>query len=187
MFFAILLLAVSPAIPQDQPAKCEGLPPGRHANLERMAAGMSLTCEQQIKIEVLLHDEESVSKPLLRFTSFSADDRSGFMTKIKLAARRQIRTRLTPEQQKWMDADMESVAKSGKKGGGKAAADKAGTFDDQDVLSKAVLAYSALLPEERKAMVLSVKKAARNDGSLQLTPEQQKKLDAEIQDLSKTK
>src|SRR5262249_53964401 len=98
------------------PAKCEGLPPGKHTNLERMTAGMNLTCEQQLRIEPLLHDEESVSKPLLLFSSFSSDERGEFMNKIKIAARRQIREQLKPEQQKWMDRDIESV-KSAKKGG----------------------------------------------------------------------
>ena len=185
-----ILLAVSPAVlAQTLPARCEGLPPGKHTQLERMAVGMDLTCEQQLQIERLLHDEESVTKPLLRFTSFSADERQEVMTKIKLVARRQIRSQLTPEQQKWMDQDMENVAKSGKKGGVKTAVKKdianTDALADEETLSKSVMNYSALLPDEKKTMVLQVKKAARNDSDLQLTPEQQKKLDAEIQELSK--
>ena len=60
------------AMAQHEPGtpKCEGIPPGRHAQLERMTAAMKLTCDQQLKIEPLLHDEESVTKPLLRFASF---------------------------------------------------------------------------------------------------------------------
>src|SRR5579871_6265191 len=104
--------------------KCEGIPPGRHVQLERMTAAMKLTCAQQLKIEPLLHDEESVTKPLLRFTSFTDEQRSEVMTKIKVVARRQIKSELTPEQQKWMDGDIESVSRGGgKSGGGKKGAD----------------------------------------------------------------
>src|SRR5215813_9302345 len=78
-----------------QAAPCAGLPPGKHALLEKMTAVLGLTCEQQLKIEPLLHNEESVSKPLLRFPSFSRDERQAVMLKIKLAARRQIRPLLT--------------------------------------------------------------------------------------------
>src|SRR5580700_4288117 len=111
------LTMVSLAQAQDAPA-CAGLPPGKHALLERLSAQLTLTCEQQLKIEPLLHDEESVTKPLLKFTSLSAEDQLGIMTTIKLAARRQVRTLLTPDQQKGMDSEVESVA-GGKKGGGK--------------------------------------------------------------------
>src|SRR5579871_2170825 len=183
---AALLAAISVVGQEAAPAKCEGLPPGRHANLERMTAGMNLTCEQQLKIEPLLHEEESVSKPLQKFSSFSADERGGVMDQVKIAARRQIREQLKPEQQKWMDNDIESV-----KGGGKKTADiktaPAGgdPLADEQALSQAVMAYSAFTAAEKKSIVLQVKKAARNDSSLSLTTEQQKKLDAEIEGLSK--
>jgi hypothetical protein len=172
--------------------KCEGIPPGRHAQLERMTAAMNLTCEQQLKIEPLLHDEESVTKPLLRFSSFSDDQRAEVMTKIKMVARRQIKSQLTPEQQKWMDQDIENVSKAGKSGGGKKGSSAksggpspADLLADEEELSKAVMAYSALFPDEKKVLVLSVKKAARNDAQLPLTSEQQKKLDADILALSR--
>jgi len=185
-FFAALGAA---AQAPDSP-KCEGIPPGRHAQLERMTGAMKLTCEQQLKIEPLLHDEESVTKPLLRFRSFSDDQRAEVMTKIKMVARRQIKSQLTPDQQKWMDQDIESVAKAGKSGGGKKGADKSAASSgdvlaDEEALSQAVMAYAALYPDEKKAIVLSVKKAARQDSQLQLSAEQQKKLDAEIAALSK--
>jgi hypothetical protein len=106
----LFTLALSIALVQT-PVKCEGLPPGKHANLERMADAMNLTCEQQLKIEPLLHDEESVSKPLLRFTSFSRADRDEFMNKIKIAARRQIREQLKPEQQRWMPRHRECTGR----------------------------------------------------------------------------
>jgi hypothetical protein len=173
-------------------AHCDGLPPGKHANLERMTAGMNLTCEQQLRIEPLLHDEESVSKPLLRFSSFSAEERSEFMNKVKIAARRQIRNELKADQKQWMDDDIANVAKSGKKGGGKKAVDKkepapgADPLADEESLSKAVMAYAALSPEEKKSMVLQIKRAARNDSALGLTAEQQKSLDAQIAALSQS-
>jgi hypothetical protein len=45
--------------------------------------------------------------------------------------------------------------------------------------------YAALLPDEKAAIVLQVKRAARADSRLELTPDQQKTLDGEIQELSK--
>jgi hypothetical protein len=105
-----------------------------------MAAAFGLTCEQQLKIEPLLHDEESVTKPLLRCTSLSDDDRQGIMLKVKLVARRQIRTQLTPDQQKLMDQEIEQVARSGKKPGKGGAARKDGTtskgLEDEEALAK---------------------------------------------------
>jgi hypothetical protein len=177
----ILFAAVASAQP------CAGLPPGKHSLLERMTAEFGLTCEQQLKIEPLLHDEESVTKPLLKFTSLSPEERGEIMLTIKLAARRQVRTVLTDEQQKGMDKEVESVSKGGG-GGKKGAANKAEPLpglDVEETLSKAIVNYAALTPEEKKTMLLKVKQAARNDNALQLTPEQQKKLDTEIQELKK--
>ncbi|HEV2687373.1 MAG TPA: hypothetical protein VGV35_02430, partial [Bryobacteraceae bacterium] len=169
--------------------KCEGLPPGKHANLERMAASFGLSCEQQLKIEVMLHAEESVSKPLLRFSSFTSDDQQGIMLKLKLAARRQIRTLLTPDQQKQMDQEIDQVAKAGKKGGkggaAKESAPRANPLEEEGTLSQAVMNYAAFSPAEKKEIVLQVKRAARNDTNLALTPDQQKKLDTEILELSR--
>jgi hypothetical protein len=113
------------------------------------------------------------------------------MTKIKMVARRQIKSQLTADQQKWMDQDIENLSKTRQSGSGKKAAGKSGMarssdlLADEERLSNAVMAYSALFPDEKRAIVLSVKKAARADGQLQLTPELQKKLDVEILDLSK--
>src|SRR5258708_32793467 len=97
IYIGVVLAAMAAAqTPPAPAAHCEGLPLGKHANLERMTAGMNLTCEQQLRIEPLLHDEESVSKPLLRFSSFSAEERSEVMNKGKSAARREIRHELQP-------------------------------------------------------------------------------------------
>jgi hypothetical protein len=185
LIFAAILTA--PAIfAQTAPPACEGLPPGRHSLLERMTAQFGLTCEQELKIEPLLHDEESVTKPLLKFTSFTPEQRQEAMLTIKLAARRQIRAYLTPEQQKGMDAEVESVSKSGggKKKGGKAAEAVPG-LDTEEQLSAAITKYAALNADEKKQMLLKVKTAARKDPALQLTAAQQSKLDSEIRTLEK--
>lgn len=165
---------------------CAGLPPGRHSLLERLTGQLNLTCEQQLKIEPLLHDEESVTKPLLKFTSLSADDRQAIMTTIKLAARRQVRTLLTPEQQKGMDSEVDSASKGGgKKKGDVKKAEATPGLDGEETLSNAIVAYVALTPEEKKSMLLKVKRAALADSALQLAPDQQKKLGEEVQDLKK--
>ncbi len=173
---AILASAASSAEP------CAGLPPGRHAVLERLTAQLSLSCEQQLKIEVMLHSEESVTKPLLKFGSLSPKEKQDIMQTIKLAARRQVRTELTAEQQKGMDQEVESVKSGGGKGGGgkKVEPDTSAGLDLEETLSKAIVNYAALTPEEKKSMLLKVKRAARADAALQLTPDQQKKLDKEI-------
>jgi len=187
--------AASSDSPQPAPAACEGLPAGKHALLERMAAAFGLTCEQEVKIEPLLHSEESVSKPLLRFAAFSPEEKQAMMLKIKVAARRQIRPLLTPDQQKKMDAEIEAVSrgssdalsgekKGGSKKGGKKVEASADPFDAEESLSQAVSNYTALSSEEQKAMMLQVKQAARRDTAPPLTPEQQKKIDADIQQLS---
>src|SRR5436190_7257468 len=112
-FTAITVLTVAGAAAQTA-TPCAGLPPGKHSLLERFTAEFGLTCEQQLKVEPLLHAEESVSKPLLAFASFTPEERRDVMQQIKLAARRQVRTLLTPEQQKKMDGEIESVSKGGK-------------------------------------------------------------------------
>src|SRR5580658_5474329 len=145
--FALLLGVISST--QAQVAQpCAGLPPGRHALLERLTAQLNLTCEQEVKIEPMLHDEESVTKPLLKFTSLSADDQLSIMTTIKLAARRQVRSLLTPDQQKGMDSEVDSVASGGKKGGGKKKGDAkkvetAPGLGGEETLSNAIVAYVA--------------------------------------------
>ena len=177
--------------PQPASSPCEGLPPGRHALLERMTAAFELTCDQELKIEPLLHDEESVSKPLLRFTAFSPEEKKAVMLKIKVAARRQIRPLLTAEQQKKMDHEIEAVSKGNSdalSGGNKSSSKKVEAnvdpYDGEESLSQAIANYSALSQEEKKELILQVKQAARRDSAPQLTAEQQKKIDADIRQLS---
>jgi len=184
-FATISFVLTTAAFAQQAAPPCAGLPPGRHALLERLTAQLNLTCGQQLKIEPLLHDEESVTKPLLKFTSLSQEEQQGIITTIKLAARRQVRTQLTPEQQKGMDAEVESVSKGGKKKGDAKKVDAAPGLEVEESLSQAIVAYAALTPAEKNAMLLKVKQAARNDSALQLTPAQQKQLDSEIQALKK--
>jgi hypothetical protein len=128
-FFLFALIAAA----QQNPQPCAGLPPGKHSLLERMTTQFGLTCEQQLKIEPILHDEESVTKPLLKFSSLSPEQKQAVMLTIKLAARRQVRTVLTADQQKGMDQEVESVTKSGggKKGGAKKAEPASAGIDDE--------------------------------------------------------
>jgi hypothetical protein len=182
--------AVLPAASQTAPAAaattpCAGLPGGKHALLERFTAEFDLTCEQQLKIEPLLHAEESVSKPLLAFAAFTPEEQQAVMLKIKLAARRQVRGLLTPDQQKKMDGEIETTAKGGrKKGAPKKAAPKVDPFENEEALSNAIQNYAALMPEEKTAMVLQVKQAARRDNTLELSADQQKKIDGDIKQLA---
>jgi hypothetical protein len=183
--FAAILVAVPAVFAQSAAPACPGLPPGRHSLLERMTAQFGLSCEQELKIEPLLHDEESVTKPLLKFSSFTTDQRQEAMLTIKLAARRQVRTYLTAEQQKGMDAEVESVSKSGGKKKGAKTPDVVPGLDVEEQLSAAITKYAALTPDEKKQMLLKVKTAARKDPALQLTATQQAKLDSEIRNLEK--
>ncbi|HEV3200844.1 MAG TPA: hypothetical protein VGZ73_23235 [Bryobacteraceae bacterium] len=179
--------AVIPAIAQDA-TPCAGLPPGKHSLLERFTADFGLTCEQQLKVEPMLHDEESVSKPLLAFAAFTPEEQQAVMLKIKLAARRQVRTLLTPDQQKKMDGEIETTAKGGSKGGKKGVkkdAPKVDPFENEEALSRAVMNYAALHADEKTALVLQIKQAARRDHALELTAEQEKKIDADIQQLGR--
>jgi hypothetical protein len=180
---AALLSIAPPAFAQAAPPVCAGLPPGRHALLERMTAQFGLTCEQELKIEPLLHDEESVTKPLLKFTSFTREQQQEVMLTIKLAARRQVRQFLTADQQKSMDAEVESVSKGGGKKKDTKTADVVPGLGIEEELSIAIVKYAALNADEKKAMLLKVKAAARKDAALQLTADQQAKLESEIRKL----
>ncbi|HXS95428.1 MAG TPA: hypothetical protein VN736_12560 [Candidatus Limnocylindrales bacterium] len=183
---AAAFIAALPLCAQQPPAPCAGLPPGRHALLERLTANLNLTCEQQLKIEPLLHEEESVTKPLLQFTALSPEDQQSIMITIKLAARRQVRTLLTADQQKGMDSEVESVSRGGKKGGGKKV-DPVVTFESEEKLSNAVESYAALTPQEKNTILIKVKRAALADASLPLAPDQRRKLESQIEQLPHTK
>src|SRR5207248_2886360 len=89
---------------------CEGLPGGRHMKLERMTELFGLTCEQELKIEPLLHNEESVSKPLLRFAAFSPEEKEAMMLQVKTAARKNPGSQLSAEQVAKLDADIRQLS-----------------------------------------------------------------------------
>jgi hypothetical protein len=90
------------------------LPPGHHRLLERWTAQFGLSLQQELWIEPQLHAEESLTKPVLGYKALTADEQKQILLIIKLAARRQIRTLLTPDQQVKMDAEIDST-KSGVK------------------------------------------------------------------------
>lgn len=167
---------------------------GKHALLEKMTEAFSLTCAQEVKIEPLLHDEESVSKPLLAYAAFTPEEKQAMMLKVKLAARVQIRPLLTPAQQKKSDAEAADVAakgekpkKSGKKDSAKKEVKIADAFAGEEALSDAILRYTALTRDQKKEMLMDVKTAARREGAPELTPEQQAKIDADIKALQAAK
>lgn len=159
---------------------------GNHSLLEKMTDAFGLTCKQEDAIEPLLHDEESVTKPLLAFQAFTPEERQAVMLKIKLAARAQIRPYLTPEQQVKSDAEAEATAKSsagGRKGGGKTAK-VSDPFKAEEDLSDAIDKYSAFSAAQKKELTLQVKQASRRPGAPELTPDQAAKIDADIKSLS---
>jgi len=179
----------APAAAPPTPAEC-GIS-GHHALLERMTAAFVLTCKQELQLEPLLHDEESVSKPLLAFQAFSPEEKKAVMLQVKVAARRQIRPLLMPDQQKKMDAEIDTVSKggtglqaSGGKGG-KAKKEEAPVdpFQAEESLSDALLKYAAFSDAEKKALVLKVKTASRRPDAPAMTPEQAKAIDLQIEKL----
>ena len=181
----------APASGPPTPAQC-GIP-GHHALLERMSAAFELTCEQEQKLEPLLHDEESVSKPLLRFQAFTPDEKKAVMQQMKVAARKQIRPLLTPPQQAKMDQEIDTVSKggeglqkgNGKKGGSeKKAEDPIDPFVAEESLSDAISKYAAFSADEKKALILKVKTASRRPDAPAMTPEQAKTVDASIKQMS---
>jgi hypothetical protein len=163
--------------PAPAPEKLKTLPPGKHNLLENMTRHFGLTYDQELEIEPLLHDEESVTKPILGFAAFTPAEQKAMLLTIKLAARRQIRPLLTAEQQAKLDQEMAGLAKSGtdalrntkttaaddpaapaKKGSGKSKTVAASTGES---VTKAILAYSALTDQEKQTMIAKVKEAAQ--------------------------
>jgi Spy/CpxP family protein refolding chaperone len=168
------------------PASC-GLS-GHHALLERMAAAFSLTCDQILKIEPLLHDEESVSKPLIAFGAFSADEKKAVMQEMKLAARKQILPLLTPDQQAKMNQEIDTVSKGGEGlqagngGGGKknAAAPTVDPFQAEQSLADAISKYAAFTDDQKRDLILKVRQASLRPDAPQMTPDQVKQVQAEL-------
>lgn len=183
--------AQQPAVPGAgsalTPAQC-GIP-GHHALLERMSEAFILTCPQEQKLEPLLHDEESVSKPLLRFQAFTPDEKREVMLEVKVAARLQIRPLLTPVQQTKMDAEIDAVSKGGGMGGhGKAGSKKTEPPVDpyiaEQSLCDAITNYSALTDTEKEKLVLRVKTASLRPDAPAMTPDQARIVNEEIQKIA---
>lgn len=161
---------------------------GQHPLLESLTRELRLTCQQEIRILPLMHDEEAVSKPLLVYAAFTPEERQAVLLKVELAARTQVRPFLQPEQQRKSDEDAASAAaKAPKKISRKktAAPISADAFASEEALSTALDLYSALTTAQKKELLLEVKHAARRDGAPQLSPEQAAKIDAEIAFLQK--
>ena len=81
----------------------------KHSLLDRWTKAFGLTEEQRLWIEPQLHAEEGLTKPVLAYKALNNDERKKILLIIKLAARRQIRTLLTPGQQVLMDKEIEST------------------------------------------------------------------------------
>jgi hypothetical protein len=194
----LLALAIAPALlfvatnirAEDQVAppappvreKLKTLPPGNHKLLETMTKNFGLTMDQELEIEPLLHDEESVSKPILGFAAFTPEEQKAMLLTVKVAARRQIRPLLTAEQQTKLDEETAGLSKKSGKGGKKSSTDKSATATNaapaqataqaapakpkkvtvstEESLTKAILEYSALTAEEKQTMIAKVKEAA---------------------------
>ncbi len=155
---------------------------GQHPLLETLTRELHLTCQQEVKVLPLMHDEEAVSKPLLVYAALSPEEREVILLKVELAARTQARPFLQPEQQRKSDAEAaNAVGKAPKKIGKKKTAPvSVDAFASEEALSSALDLYSALTVAQKKEMILQVKQAARRDGAPQLTPEQAAKIDADI-------
>jgi hypothetical protein len=169
------------------PASC-GLS-GHHALLERMAAAFRLTCDQILKIEPLLHDEESVSKPLIAFEAFTPDEKKAVMQQVKLAARKQIMPLLTPDQQLKMQQEIDTVSKGGEGlqkgnggGGRKRNADVAPVdpFQAEEALSHAIANYSAFSDAEKRDLIVKVRQASLRPDAPAMTPDQTKQVAAQL-------
>jgi hypothetical protein len=155
---------------------------GAHPLLEKLTLELRLSCQQEVRILPLMHDEEAVSKPLLVYAALTPEERAGMLLQVELAARSKVRPFLLPEQQAKSDADAASEAgrASKKVAKKKMPAVSADAFASEEALSGALDSYSALTVAQKKDMILQVKLAARRDGAPALTPEQTAKIDADI-------
>jgi hypothetical protein len=163
-----------------------------------MTAAFVLTCEQELKLEPLLHDEESVSKPLINFAAFTPEEKKDVMLQVKLVARKQILPLLTPDQQAKMNQEITTVSKGGEglqkgNGGGKSGGAKGENakkkpeaasidpFQAEQALCQALNKYAALSAAEKQDLIAKVKKASLRPDAPAMTPEQAKQVAAEIE------
>ena len=174
------------------PAQC-GIP-GHHALLERMTAAFNLTCEQELKIEPLLHEEESVSKPLQAFPAFKPDEKKDVMQELKVAARKRILLELTPDQQLKMNQEIDTVSKGGEglqkgnsRGAGRkpsADAEPVDPFQAEETLAQAISRYSAFSDDQKKDLILKVKQASLRPDAPPMNPDQRSQVEAAVRQLS---
>jgi hypothetical protein len=158
-----------PASPAPAPEKLKTLPPGNHRLLENMTKRFGLTMDQELEIEPLLHDEESVSKPILGFAAFTPEEQKAMLLTVKLAARRQIRPLLTAEQQVKLDEETAGLSQKSAKGAGAGGKGKKAAATTEEAVTKTILAYLALTDAEKQSMIAKVKAAAQRPSA---TPEQ---------------
>jgi hypothetical protein len=158
-----------PASPAPAPEKLKTLPPGNHRLLENMTKRFGLTMDQELEIEPLLHDEESVSKPILGFAAFTPEEQKAMLLTVKLAARRQIRPLLTAEQQVKLDEETAGLSQKSGKGAGAGGKGKKAAATTEEAVTKTILAYSALTDAEKQSMIAKVKAAAQHPAA---APEQ---------------
>lgn len=180
--------AAQPSSTAPTPAQC-GIP-GHHALLERMTAAFNLTCPQEVKIEPLLHEEESVSKPLEAFQAFSPDEKKAVMQELKVAARKRILQELMPDQQAKMNQEIDTVSKGGEglqKGNGGGGGHKGnseaapvGPFEAEETLSQAIEKYSAFSDVEKKDLIVKVKQASLRPEAPVMTPDQKSQVAADL-------
>ena len=64
---------------------------GSHPLLEKLTLELHLTCQQEVKLLPLMHDEEAAIRPLLVYAAFTPEERQAMLLQVELAARAQVR------------------------------------------------------------------------------------------------
>jgi len=155
---------------------------GQHELLDRMASDYSLSCAQEDKIQPLLHGEEGVFTPLLAYAAFTPEERQAMMVQIVVAWRTAIRPILTPSQQKKSDKEIAKLQADAPKKSKKPLV-QADAFAGEEDLTRAIALCAAFTYEQKRDLILQVKRAARRDGAPPLTAEQTAKIDKDIAQL----
>jgi Spy/CpxP family protein refolding chaperone len=117
---AVVVAVTTPATTTNTPASTPApdttaTPHQRHRILERWIKELGLTEDQQTQIEPLLNDEAAAIKPILAYKALTSAERKAMVVQIKLAARRQIRPLLSPEQQTLLDKESAQLSGKGEK------------------------------------------------------------------------
>ena len=156
-----------------------------------MTGDLRLTCDQQAKLAPLLHQEESLFRSLRAFAAFTPEQKQAMLLKVDVAVHTQVRPMLDPGQQKKTARKLESLMaeeQDPKKIEKHAARLKssevpADPYASEEQLSSDIAAFRMLTVNDRKAMILQVKQAARREGVAPLGSEQAAKIDADIRKL----